>query len=615
MARSPPDTIKDFAFDVFTINVDAGLLLKAGEKVPLGPRPFEVLLYLINKHDGVVNKQELFEQVWGTEFVTDSALTQVIKEIRQALGDDAQSPKYIRTVHRKGYQFIAPLTDGTHIAKRRSRMFQFALVLSAIGILILAITIWVKSTELDYPQNSIAVLPFINLSEDARNEYFSDGISEELLNLLTKVPQLQVVSRSSSFSFKGKNVDITTIAKQLNVAHVLEGSVRRDGNQLRITVQLIDTASDKHLWSETYDRALTDIFVIQNEIATKVVVKLKVTLLGDAPKAEETNPEVYALYLRARNLGRRGTSKDWEQSTELYQRALAIDPNYVKAWSGLADSYSRQTGWGLRPLDEGQTLARETANQALAIDPDCAPAHATLSGIALSYDKDLEAAARHLERALELEPTNPEILSMVARLAANFGRLDEAIAIGEYMVNRDPINPVYHESLGFSYLRARRLDEAIASFRTALTLSPGYRAAHYRIGEALLYKGELQAALAEMQQEQQQPPKRLEGEVMVYHALGQAAASNAALAELIDKYERGGAYNIAYVLAFRGEADRAFAWLDKAVQYNDSGLGQVASQLEFTNIHDDPRWLPFLESIGMSHEQLAAIKFKVTLPE
>jgi TolB-like protein/Tfp pilus assembly protein PilF len=523
----------------------------------------------------------------------------------------------------------------THLTAKRLDLFTIGLIVAAVAF-ILTDRMWLSPSheeqltapaevvtsavqtsgaEPQYPSNSIAVLPFVNMSDDAANEYFSDGISEELLNLLAKIPELRVIARTSSFSYKGKDVKVADLARELKVRYVLEGSVRKSGRQVRITSQLIAAQSETHLWSETYDRTLDDIFAIQDEIAAKVVARLKITLLGDAPKSEETDPEAYTLYLQARNLDRRGTSGDWEQSNALYQRALAIDPNYATAWSGLANNYVNQAGWGLLPLDEGHTLARETANRALAIDPDYAPAHAILSSLAQAYDKDLEAAARHLEHAVALEPANPEILLMVARLVANFGRLDEAIAIGEYVVNRDPVNPVYHESLGFTYLRARRLDEAIASFRTALTLSPGYRAAHFRIGEALLFKGESQAALVEMQQEQQQVPKRLEGEAMAYHALGQAVASNAALAELIDKYEHGEAYNIAYVLAFRGEADRAFAWLDKAVQYNDAGLSQVVSQLEFTNIHDDPRWLPFLESIGMSPEQLEAIDFKVTLPE
>ena len=467
--------------------------------------------------------------------------------------------------------------------------------------------------EPQYPPNSIAVLPFVNMSDDSSNEYFSDGLSEELLNLLTRIPELRVAARTSSFSFKGQNLEIPEIAERLKVAHVLEGSVRKAGTQVRITVQLIKADDGYHLWSESYDRTLDNIFAIQDEIAAEVVARLKVTLLDDTPKAEATDPEAYALYLQARHFGRRGTARDWEQSNALYQQALAIDPSYVTAWSGLASNYIEQTGWNQRPLDEGVALARETANQALALDPDYAPAHASLANIALLFDQDLEATAQHLERALALEPTNPEILAMVASLVMKLGRLNEAILVGEYVVNRDPVNPYYHYSLGISYLWAMRLDDATDSFRTALTLSPEYFSAHYRIGVAMILKGESQAALAEIQQEQR-APKRLEGEAIVYHTLGQTVVSDAALAELIDKYESIAAYNIAYVLAFRGEADLAFAWLDKAVQYNDTGLTQVLNQPEFTNIHDDPRWLPFLESIGMSPAQLDAIEFKVPLP-
>jgi TolB-like protein/Flp pilus assembly protein TadD len=471
-----------------------------------------------------------------------------------------------------------------------------------------------SEAEHQYPSNSIAILPFVNMSDDAANEYFSDGISEELLNLLAKIPELRVIARTSSFSYKGKDVKVADLARELKVRYVLEGSVRKSGRQVRITSQLIEAQSETHLWSETYDRTLDDIFAIQDEIAAKVVARLKITMLGDMPKAEETEPEVYALYLQARNVARLGTTEDWEKSNALYQQALAIDPNYAPAWSGLAENYIEQTGWSVRTLDEGFTLARETANRALAVNPVYAPPYASLSSIAQAYDKDLEAAARHLERALALDSANPEILSAASNLFVSLGRFDESIAIGEYVVNRDPVNPVHHMYLGVAYLWARRLDEAIASFRTALTLSPEYRAAHYRIGVALLLKGESQVALAEMQQEQL-PSKQREGEAIAYYALGQQAESDASLVELLDKDEYGGAYNIAYVLAFRGEADRAFAWLDKAVRYNDTGLGRIAYQPELTNIHDDPRWLPFLESIGMSSEQLEAIDFKVTLPE
>jgi TolB-like protein/Tfp pilus assembly protein PilF len=461
---------------------------------------------------------------------------------------------------------------------------------------------------------SIAVLPFVNMSDDASNEYFSEGISEELLNLLAKIPGLQVAARTSSFSFKGQNLEIPEIAERLHVAHVLEGSVRKAGNQVRITAQLIRAADGFHVWSETWNRSLDDIFAIQDEIAADVVAQLKITLLGEAPTVEQTDPEAYALLLQARQLGRQGTAEGWEQSNALYQQALAMDPDYAAAWVGLARNYGLQAGFVLLPSDETYRLAREAANRALAIDPEFAEAYAALSEIATSRDGDLEAAARHLERALELSPADTDIIGWAARLARDLGRLDQAIALQEYRVARDPVNPDGHFGLGLSYLQAGRPDEAIAAFRTSLSLSPGRIGAQAGIGTALLLKGEPEAALAEMEQESS-GALRLIGLARAYHALGRAADSDATLAELIEKYEQGWAYNIAYVLAYRGEADLAFEWLDKAVEYNDPGLSLLAVPILFANIHDDPRWLPFLESIGKSPEQLAAIEFNVTLPK
>jgi len=463
-------------------------------------------------------------------------------------------------------------------------------------------------------EKSIAVLPFVNMSDDPNNEYFSDGISEELLNTLAKIPDFHVVGRTSSFSFKGKDQDLREIAQKLGVAHILEGSVRKAGNQVRITAQLVQSEDGFHLWSETYDRALDDIFAIQDEIAAAVAAQLKVTLLGAAPTVQETHPDAYALFLQARHLSRQRTAEGWEQSNVLYQQALEIAPDYAAAWEGLANNYVQQAGIGLRIFDEGYTLAREAANKALVLNPDHARAHATLAWVATVYDKNLALAAQHLARAVELEPANPDILSHAALLAANLGRSKEEIALGEYLVARDPVHSGSHYNLGRSYRSAQRLDEAIASLNTALALSPGHIAAQYYIGEVLLLKGEPEAALAAMQQESFEV-YRLIGLPMAYHALGQVAESDAALSELIEKYERDAAYNIAYVLAFRGEADRAFAWLDKAVAYKDPALSLIPTEPLFANLHGDSRWLPFLNSIGKSPEQLDVIEFKIMLPK
>ncbi len=460
---------------------------------------------------------------------------------------------------------------------------------------------------------SIAVLSFVNMSDDASNEFFSDGLAEELINMLAKIPGLRVTSRSSAFSYKGKDFKIADVGRELNVSNVLEGSVRKAGNQVRITAQLIKVDGDVHLWSETFDRSLDNIFAIQDEIAAAVVAHLKVTLLGDAPMVRETDPEAYALYLQGRHLSHRNTAGALEQAFTLLRQALVIDPDNAAAWVELGALYAHQLNLGLRPIAEGYTLSREAINKALAIDPEFAPAHGSLGMIAMFYDNDLAAAAQHFERALLLEPANSDIIANSAILTALLGRLDESIALAKFVVARDPVNPSAHSGLGVLYAFAGRWDESIASYSTALTLSPGRGGAHYHVGIALLFKGELNAALEAMQLEDSS--WGMIGLPLAYHALGRAGESEAALAELIEQYEQGAAFNIAYVLAYRGEADRAFQWLDKAVQYKDSGLAQIRDTHLFANIHDDPRWLPFLERIGKSPEQLAAIEFKVSLPE
>ena len=290
------------------------------------------------------------------------------------------------------------------------------------------------------PEKSIAVLPFVNMSEDKTNEYFSDGISEELLNLLAKIPQLQVTARTSSFAFKGKEIGIPEIARTLHVAHVLEGSVRKAGNSVRITAQLVKAGTDTHLWSQTYDRKLDDIFAVQDEIAADVVKQLKVTLLGAAPKARTTDPEAYALYLQAVQLGRQSTAEALQQSDALYRKVLAIDPRYAPAWAGLAVNFASEPDLGLLSNKDGYAQAREAATKALAIDPEYAPAHAWLGAIAADRDNDLADAARHFGRALALDPADLSVLEGSAPFLESLGRLDEALALDEALVRRDPVN-------------------------------------------------------------------------------------------------------------------------------------------------------------------------------
>ncbi len=459
----------------------------------------------------------------------------------------------------------------------------------------------------------IAVLPFVNMSSDQEQQYFSEGLSEELLNLLSKVSQLQVVARTSSFSFRNSEATVQHIGEQLNVPYLLEGSVRKSGKQVRINAQLVQVADGYHLWSETYDRTLDDVFAIQDDIAAEVVAQLRINLFGSAPVAKEIDPRAYALFLQARHLSRHGTSESYTQSIALYKQALEIDASYIAAWDGLAAVYCDQTDRGQRPVVEGFRLAREATGKALELDPNLAAGHARLSLIANNHDGDIEAAARHLETALILDSTDMDLLSEATAFAVSLGRMDVAIKLQEYLLIRDPINARNHRRMAVCYLFSNRPDDAIASFNTALALSPGMLGANQFMGIAFLLKREPKTALETVLKEDLS--WRRIGLALVYHALGKKAESDAALAEAIENSSKTAAYNIAYAYAFRAEADLAFEWLEKALQYKDPGLAQIIVNPMFANIHNDPRWLPFLESINRSPIQLAAIQFEINIPD
>ena len=470
-----------------------------------------------------------------------------------------------------------------------------------------------RTTAVKSATHTIAVLPFVNMSPDPAQEYFSDGISEELLNLLARIPDLRVAARTSSFSFKGQDVGIPEIAKRLNVAYVLEGSVRRVGNQVRVTAQLIQGSDGFHVSSATYDRTLDDIFAIQDEIAADVVKQLQIALLGKAPSTRKTDPEAYSLYLQSVQLSRRSTKDGFERSEALLNRALAIDPNYAPAWGGLGANFGNKTVSGLMPPAEGFARARQANMRALEIDPQYAPAHAGLAFIAMYGDSDFAAAAKHLEHAFALDPANGRVLGNSATLLNLLGRKGEAVALWKAITVRDPVNINALFNLGTSQLNAGRLDQALASFRTVLSLSPSNGIAHYQMGVAKLLEGDANGALEEFERE---PVEvfRMIGLPMANHAAGKKAESDAALAQLIAKYEKDANYNTAGIHAFRGEADRAFERLEK--ERTDGGtFAEIVVDPLFANLYDDPRWVPFLRKIGKAPEQLATISFKVTPPE
>ncbi len=492
----------------------------------------------------------------------------------------------------------------THITGRKLDFVIIGVLVIAVGFLLVdKIYLSEGATAPDEiiatERKSIAVLPFVNMSDDPGNEYFSDGISEEILNLLVKSPELRVTSRSSAFSFKGQNVDVPTMAMKLKVAHVLEGSVRKSGDQLRITAQLIEVVTDTHLWSETYDRELKNIFAIQDEIAAAVVDALQITLLGKEPKATETDPEAYALYLQGQHFIRQGTADGSQRAETLLKEALAIDPDFAPAWTALSNVYYGQGGiFVLRPIGESAELAREASKQALALDPQSGRAYGALATVEMYYDFDYATASQHLQRALALNPGDAGIMNISATLEVTLGHLDEAIELLRRAIVLDPLTG--HTRLGVTLYLADRLDEAADAFQKAMSLNPDAIRNPYLLGYVLLARGDATAALASIKQEPDDG-YRLAGLAIVQHALGDTAAANAALEELIERFAADSAYQVAAAYAYRGETDLAFDWLEQAYDNRDAGISTLPTDPLFANVHDDPRWEAFLDRLGLSH--------------
>ena len=461
---------------------------------------------------------------------------------------------------------------------------------------------------------SIAVLPMVNMSEDKGNEYFSDGISEELLNLLAKVPKLRVIARTSSFAFKGQSLEIPDIARRLHVASVLEGSVRKSGDKVRITAQLIRAIDGSHLWSETYDRRLDDIFKVQDEIAAEVVSQLKIKLLAAAPTAKPVDGRAYALFLQARDIARQGSAEAFQQAIALYQQSLALDASQPAAWTGLAAVYCLQEYQYQRPVDEAIRLARDAIDRALSSDPGYAPAHAQLGWIAIFLERDLAAAAKHLEHALSLDPGSTAVLEIAAVLARRLGRFEQAVAIGRYLLSHDPVSPTGWDDLGYALLYAGHRDEAMAAFRKVLQLSPNFAGEHWNIAALLAQQGDAGAAMAEAQQESD-PQYRQFALAAAHFALGEKQKSDTSFAEAIERYGATSAYSIGLLAALRGDNDLSFEWLEKALLHGEPDLGAVPAYPSFIGLRDDPRWLPYLRRIGYAPEQLANIEFTVILPQ
>ncbi len=443
--------------------------------------------------------------------------------------------------------------------------------------------------------NSIAVLPFVNMSDDSGNEYFSDGLSEELLNLLVKIPQLQVAARTSSFSFKGKDVKIAQIARELNVSHILEGSVRKAGNRVRITVQLIKADDGFHLWSETYDRTLDDIFVVQDEIANAVVAALKVTLMGAIPATRPTDPEVYSLYLQAKYLNNLQGKEDLEKALTAYEQALAIDPDYAPAWVGLNVVYWNQAKYGWRAGAQALDLSLAAVQQALLIDNKLASAWASLAYLK-RFQWDWAGAKAAIEKALALEPNSTFVIGTAATLAGTFGQLEKSIELFERVAKLDPLSSSTFRALAVRYLTIGNFEKALETINQVKLINPRHPSLQFDLAMIYLLGGDPETALSELDKNPHYWRFDL-GRAKTLSTLGREAEAQAIIKHLLETDEIP--VPMATLFAWRGENDLAFEWFEVAFQQHDASFAFLLRNRWFTKLESDPRYLPLVEKLGL----------------
>ncbi|MGI9544203.1 MAG: adenylate/guanylate cyclase domain-containing protein [Cyclobacteriaceae bacterium] len=454
----------------------------------------------------------------------------------------------------------------------------------------------ISSVETKKVNTSIAVLPFVDMSADQDQEYFGDGLAEEVLNLLAQVSELDVTSRSSSFSFKEQKLDIPTLGQKLNVDYILEGSIRKDGSVKRVTAQLIHVQGDKHMWSQTYDTELKDVFAVQDRIANAVTQALKLTLLSSPPpKAPE--PQAYNLFLQAKYLASKGNTQALSKAEELIKQSIVIDSTYAPSWGVLGRIYSREANTGARPAEEGHQLAKESLEKAMVLDSTYVPVYLDLSSSAIYYDWDFQLAARYLQKAEKIDPKNDGVLTLSSNLSFCLGELDESIRLSKEVITRDPVYAKNYLDLGYTYLFARRYDEAEASTREALVLNADYLGGYYLLSLILLHKGEVAAAQVAAEKEPFDILK-WQAQSLVNFALNDLDASDTLLQKIENNYANEAGFQVAQVYGYRNDVDKAFLWLERAYDNRDGGLLHMKTDPLLTALHKDRRWEAFLEKMG-----------------
>ena len=610
-----------YEFGRFRLITGERVLLREGELVPLTPKVFDILVTLVENGGQVVAKDDLMKRVWPNTFVEEGNLTQNISLLRKALGESPGGVQFIETVPRRGYRFVAdtnqtwgekpqetatspvstdpapvvsiPNTARQAAVSRRTPLYAFAAGIVVLGLIgLVYFTSWGKAGE-PTAIHSIAVLPFVDESADPDAEYINDKIAESLINSLSKLPQLRVVPRSVVASYKGKEIDPRKVGQDLNVRAVVTGRMRRHGDIISIQADLIDLENVAQLWGQHYDRKLSDVLLVQDDISRDIFENLRLKLNVE----EKKQLEAYRLYLKGRNAWNKRTGDALQQAIEFFNQAIAIDPNYGAAYAGLADCYNMLVVYGRLPPKEGFPKAKEAATRALEIDESSAEAHTSMAFIKFRWDWDRPATEREFQEAIRLKPAYAPAHQWYSSYLVAVERFDEAIAEAKRTEELEPLSFVASSHLGWIYYLSGQNDKAIEQCKKILELDPSSFPARRYLGLAYEAKGMYTEAIAEFQ-----TGVKLSGSPLMLALLGHAYAVSGKTAEakqvLNDLQQLQGQryvspYTVAAIHAGLGDRDQVFKWLERAVEERDIWLmnlkvdpvfAKLRSHREFTDI-------------------------------
>ena len=635
---SPPVRLR---FGVFELDLRAGELRKQGVRLRLQQQPFQVLALLLERPGETVTREELRNRLWTADtFVDfDHGVNKAVNRIREVLGDSATSPRFVETIARRGYRFLADVTvvEGTPLvrpetnpadlipvkhelvtpaslappaARRLPRWHLRTLTGGALAVASIGVVIWLLQSRAPQPApiRSLAVLPLENLSGDASQEYFADGMTDELIATLGQIGALRVISRTSVMPYKRARKPLPQIARELNVDAVVEGTVLRSGSQVRITAQLIEAQVDKHLWSETYDGDLRDTLTVQNNVARAIAEQIRINLNAQEQASlthgKVVDPQAHEAYLKGRYFWNKRTGDDLEKAVEYFSQAIELDPNYAQAYSGLADSYALLGDWeyGVLAPTEALPRAKAAAVKALQLDDTLAEAHTSLAFCLDVFDWDWKSAGTEFRRAIELNPGYATAHHWYAWHLSSLGKNDEAIAEMRKAQSVDPLSLIINVELAELLLITHVIDQSIDQSRKTLEMDVNFPLAHNQLGVAYLEQQKREEAIAELQKAVQLSSGNPTCTANLARAYAAAGSTNEAMQLLGDlKKPRGGYSNaseIAMVYAALGDKDHAMMWLNRA--YSERFNPSVLLRPGFDPLRADPRFQDLERRVGLS---------------